>query len=136
MANTREYEWNDVSLNIGGRNIIGFRALSVNEKQEKEILYAKGNHGHSIQNGNITVDGSITLLQSEIQAIRAANGGTLTNVRNATIVWSYGNPSEGIPVRVKTITGVSFTEDNESWSQGDKFQEIEVPYLALKVVNS
>lgn len=136
MANSREYEWNDISLNIGGRNIIGFRGISCNDEQEQEVLYAKGNHGHSVQRGNVAISGTVTLLQSEVMALRATNGGSLKNIRNATIVWTYGNPSEGIPVRTKTITGVSISADNESWSQNDKYQEIEIPYVALKVTNS
>lgn len=130
---TREYEWSDLTLILGGRDVTGFRAAKYTESQEKEVLYAKGAHGHSVQNGNISVEGSFTLLQSEVLALQAAAGGSILKIRNLTAVVAYGNPSEGTPMVTDTITGISFTEVPKELTQGDKFMEVEIPFVALRV---
>ena len=77
MFNTREYEWADINVVMAGRNVTGFRAVSYTSKQEKEALYAKGNKPHSIQRGNKSYEGSISLVQSEYEALKQAAGTTL-----------------------------------------------------------
>ena len=52
MFNSREYEWSDITVVMGGRNITGLRGIKYNTKREKELLHAKGNKPHSIQRGN------------------------------------------------------------------------------------
>ena len=65
MVNTREYEWSDVTVVLAGRLVTGLRGIKYGAKQEKELLHAKGNKPHSIQRGNKTYEGEITLLKSE-----------------------------------------------------------------------
>lgn len=130
MVNTREYEWSDVSVVMAGRLITGLRGVKYSSKQEKELLHAKGNKPHSIQRGNKTYDGEITLLQSEYEAMKQASGGDILDV-SVDIVAAYGNPSAGDVVTTDVLVGVEFTEDNTEWKQGDKFQEKTLPFLFL-----
>lgn len=128
MTNTREYEWADVSVVLAGRPITGLRGVKYGVKQEKELLHAKGNKPHSIQRGNVTYDGEITLLQSEYEALKQACGGNILNA-SFDIVSSYGNPTKGDVVTTDILIGCEFTEDNTEWKQGDKFQEKTLPFL-------
>ena len=75
--NGREYEWADLTLILGGRDITGFRGLKYGEKIEREALHAKGRYPHSIQSGNVTFEGEITLLRSEYDALVKAGGGSI-----------------------------------------------------------
>lgn len=43
FTNTREYEWSDVNVVVAGRVVTGLRGIKYGCKQEKELLYAKGN---------------------------------------------------------------------------------------------
>ena len=122
MVNTREYEWADVSVVMAGRMVTGLRGVKYSAKQEKEALHAKGNKPHSIQRGNKTYDGEITLLQSEYEALKQACGGDILD-SSMDIVAAYGNPSAGDVVTTDILVGVEFTEDNTEWKQGDKYQE-------------
>lgn len=131
MFNSREYEYADITLLIGGADITGFRGVKLNIKQEKEAMYAKGNKPHSVQNGNKSVEGSLTFTQSAKEALNTAGKGSLLDIRNATIVIVYGNPLQGMTPLTKTIKGVSFTEDNDEWKQGDKFMETEIPFIGI-----
>ena len=122
MVNTREYEWSDVTVVMAGRPVTGLRGVKYSAKQEKELLHAKGNKPHSIQRGNKTYDGEITLLQSEYEALKQASGGDILDA-SLDIVAAYGNPTAGDVITTDVLVGVEFTEDNTEWKQGDKFQE-------------
>lgn len=130
MVNTREYEWSDVTVVLAGRLVTGLRGVKYSAKQEKELLHAKGNKPHSIQRGNKTYNGEITLLQSEYEALKKASGGDILDA-SMDIVAAYGNPSAGDVVTTDMLIGVEFTEDNTEWKQGDKFQEKTLPFIFI-----
>lgn len=130
MVNTREYEWSDVNVVMAGRPVAGLRGVKYSAKQEKELLHAKGNKPHSVQRGNKTYDGEITLLQSEYEALKQACGGDILDA-SMDIVAAYGNPSAGDVITTDILVGVEFTEDTTEWKQGDKFQEKTLPFLFI-----
>ena len=130
MVNTREYEWSDVTVVLAGRLVTGLRGVKYSAKQEKELLHAKGNKPHSIQRGNKTYDGEVTLLQSEYEALKQASGGDILDA-SIDIVAAYGNPSAGDVITTDMLVGVEFTEDNTEWKQGDKFQEKTLPFIFI-----
>ena len=134
MVNTREYEWSDVTVVMAGRPVTGLRGVKYSAKQEKELLHAKGNKPHSIQRGNKTYDGEITLLQSEYEALKRASGGDILDA-SLDIVAAYGNPTAGDVITTDVLVGVEFTEDNTEWKQGDKFQEKTLPFLFIDLKN-
>lgn len=128
---TREYEYADVTVLIAGKVITGLRGVKWGRKQEKELLHAKGNLPHSIQRGNITFDGEITLLESEYEALKAAGDGDILDV-SFDMVIAVGNPAKGEAMKSTTIFGAEFTEDISEWKQGDKFQEKRLPFIYLR----
>ena len=84
----------------------------------------------SIQRGNKTYEGELTLVQSEYEALRRASGGDILDA-SLDIIASYGNPSHGDVITTDILVGVEFTEDNTEWKQGDKFQEKTLPFIFL-----
>ena len=130
MFNSREYEWSDITVVVAGRHVTGFRAVDYSSKQEKEALYAKGNKPHGIQRGNKSYEGSITLLQSEYEALRQACGGDVLDA-SFDLVVAYGNASKGDAIVTDILVGAEVTEDNTEWKQGDKFQEKKLPFIFL-----
>lgn len=140
QINGREYEWADISIIVGGVPIVGFRAISYMRQHEKEAMFAKGRYAHSIQSGNESVTGSITLTQSQFEALEAAAGGNLLEAK-MDIVVSYGaelNAASIVSAAISTdiIVSAEFTEYEKGMTQGDKFMEIEMPFLALKIKNA
>ena len=132
--NSRQYEWADLSLILGGKDITGIRGVKYSEKAEKEPIFGKGKYAHSIQTGNITVEGEITLLQSEYESLVTAGGGSVLSL-NLDGVFAYGNPSAGVSLLTDRVVGISFTEAAKEFKQGDKFMEITLPFIALSVKN-
>ena len=130
MVNTREYEWSDVTVVLAGRLVTGLRGVKYSAKQEKVLLHTKGNKPHSIQRGNKTYEGEITLLQSEYEALKKASGGDILDA-SVDIVAAYGDATAGDVITTDVLIGVEFTEDNTEWKQGDKFQEKTLPFLFI-----
>lgn len=130
MVNTREYEWSDINVVVAGRVVTGLRGIKYGRKQEKELLYAKGNKPHGVQRGNIDYSGELGLLQSEYLALQKACGGDILGA-SFDIIVSYGNPSNGDAITTDSLIGVEFTEDNTEWKQGDKFTEKTLPIIYL-----
>lgn len=135
IFNSKEYEWSDITAIVAGRLVTKIRAISYVKKQEKEALYAKGNKPHSIQRGNKSYETSLTLLQSELDAIEAASGGDVLDA-SFNVVVSYGNPSKGDVIKTDLIEGNEITEVPKGMNQGDKFSEHELPGIALNIKNN
>lgn len=135
IFNSKEYEWSDITAIVAGRPVTKIRAISYVKKQEKEALYAKGNKPHSIQRGNKSYETSLTLLQSELEAIEAASGGDVLDA-SFNVVVSYGNPSKGDVIKTDLIEGNEITEVPKGMNHGDKFSEHELPGIALNIKNN
>lgn len=131
--NSRQYEWADITLKLGGVDITGVRGVKYSEKQEKEAVYAKGKNPHSIQSGNISYEGEVTMLQSEYEALVVSGGGSILSLSlDATV--SYGNPPNAM--KTDRIEGLQFTEAAKELKQGDKFMEVTLPIIALNIQNN
>jgi hypothetical protein len=131
--NSRQYEWSDITLVLGGRDLTGIRHVKYSEKIEREAIYAKGRNPHSIQSGNIAYEGEITLLQSEYEALVKAGRGSILGLSLDAIV-NYGSPENGAMLQ-DSILGIRFTEAAKEFKQGDKFMEMKLPFVCLQVRN-
>ena len=129
MFNSRQYEFADITVFMGGRDVAGLRSIKYTEKQEKEAVYGKGNMPLSIQKGNKSIEGEIGLLQSELEGLTV--GGRSVLDLEVKIVVTYGNPSKGDMLVTEELVGVQFTEAAKEMKQGDKFMEITLPFIAL-----
>lgn len=131
MFNSREYQWSDLAITVGGRLVSGARAVSYKAKREKEALYGKGDEPIAIQHGNKSYDGSLTVTTSEYNALIDAGGGSILDLQ-CDIVVSYGDPAKGDIMRTDKLIGVEFTEEPDEWKQGDKNAEHTLPFIFLR----
>jgi hypothetical protein len=132
LFNSKEYEWSDVKIFMFGKYVTRARAVSYKVSKEKEHLHAGGDEPHAIQSGNKSYEGSITLLQSELIALINASGKRhLVDIDAFDIIVAYGGNL--IPITIDRLKHFEFTEYEKSISQGDKFQEIELPIIGLGI---
>ena len=130
--NSRQYQWSDLTLELGGRILTGFRGLKYTTKQEKEALFGKGNRAQSIQRGNIAHEGEITMLQSELETLIAAGNGSILDLHlDGTAV--YGDPANGDQIITDKLLGIEFTEEPKELKQGDKQMEVTLPFICLDI---
>jgi hypothetical protein len=130
VINGREYEFADLTLILGGRDVTGFRGAEYGSKQEKELFYGKGNKPLSIQKGNISYEGTLTVSQSELETLRILGKGSILNL-NLNAVLCYGNPLKGDVMITDKLFGIQFTEEKKSIKQGDKFMDVSLPFIYL-----
>ena len=137
MINGREYEFADITLIMGGRDVTGIRGIKYGEKQEKELLYGKGNRPLSVQKGNVSNEGELTVTQSEVESMKALariqTGRSSLLGLNLNAVVCYGNPSQGEVMVTDRLYGMQFTEDVKDIKQGDKFMEIKIPFICADI---
>jgi hypothetical protein len=133
MFDSREYEWADFTAILGGRDLSGIRGVKYTRKIEREGVYAKGRNARAIQSGNITIEGEITMLQSEYESLAASSKNQDILNLSVDLLGAYGNPSNGDMLLYDRIIGVRFTETSKEFKQGDKFMEITLPFVALEV---
>ncbi len=134
MANTKEYAWSDVKINLLGRTVIGVQGVSYKTSVEKEPLFGRGNKPLRLQSGNYTFEGEIMLLQSELEALRTAVK-TINPLYKITdisfdLVVSYG---DGLTAVTDIVLGCEITEYEKGMEQNDKFMKITLPFMALDV---
>lgn len=129
---SREYEWSDLTLILGGEDIVEIRSVKYKEKIEREAVYAKGNMPRSIQSGNIAYEGEIMVLQSGLEKLRKAGNGTILSL-NLDALFAYGNPNAGDAIVTDRASGIRFTESEKSLKQGDKFMEVALPFICLNI---
>lgn len=137
VINGRQYEWADISLMLAGRDVVGIRGIKYKEKQEKELLYGKGNQPLSIQKGNRSYDGEITVTQSELETLKllARQQTKRSSILGLTLnaVVCYGNPLKGDAMITDRLFGIQFTEEEKSMKQGDKSMEISLPFICTDI---
>lgn len=132
MFDTREYEWSDITIIAGGEDIVTIRHFKLKEKIEREAIYAKGNQPVAIQSGNRSYEVELGMLQSGAEKLVKAGKGDIFALSFDVLV-NYGNPSKGDSIMSKRATGVRITEMEQGMKQGDKFQEITLPGIALNI---
>ncbi len=129
---SREYEFADITLIMGGKDITGVRGIKYTVKQEKEAIYGKGNDPIKIQKGNRSYEGEITCLQSELESlILASDDKSILSLQLDAVV-CYGNPAKGDVLITDVLQGIQFTEETIEMKQGDKFAEIKLPFIFLR----
>ena len=130
--NSREYEYADITLSVGGVDIVTLRSVKAKKKVEQEAFYGKGREPLSIQRGNSSYEGEFMCAKSDLDRLEDASNGDITTARFDILV-HYGNPSAGDVMRTNKISGVAVGEIEEAMKQGDKFMEVTLPFIALGI---
>jgi len=138
---TRECEFADIKVCLLGKELSGLRGLTYEYEQEKEYVYGQGNTPKSIQRGNVKPGGTLRLLKSDVDelnaAARAAGYKNIVHVpgklTNLTCVYEK---NDGDPIKTDTMLCVEFTKISDGQNQGDKFKEVELPFLFLDLKQS
>lgn len=138
MLNTNEFEWADVKVNMLGITLTGLRGLKYKKAQEKEPVYAAGNEAKSIQRGNKRYDGTLRLLKSDFDTLNraaiAAGYEDIVDVPGKLINITCVYKKEGVAgIATAALINVEFTECEDGLNQNDKFSEVSLPFIALKV---
>ncbi len=135
IVNGNEYSWGDIEIMLPGSNVpvSGITGVEYSEKQEKAAIHARGYKPHKIGRGKKEYSGSVSILQSELEAMIQAlpAGKSLTDLAPAIITISYA-PEGGVMVTDQCV-GVEFSELKKGMKTGDTHQVIDLPFVCLDI---
>ncbi|TKT89476.1 hypothetical protein [Dyadobacter frigoris] len=130
--NTRDYGWSECEIRLIGTMLTGVEGVSWNVKQAKEAIYGKGNEPQKIKRGNKSYEGSLSVLQDELeQILDVAPDGQIVNLQDLDLQIAY--EENGVIVRYSLI-GVEFTEEPHESKQGDLIGRAVLPFLFLREI--
>lgn len=136
--NSQEAAWSDVSISLFGAKCSGARGIAYEKKADKEHIFGAGDEPLTIGSGNKEYSGTLTLLKNNYdklnEAAMSAGYDDITSVP-AQLVFITVSYKSGYnrPKITKVLNGVSFTTSEEGLKQGDKFMEIQLPFLFLGI---
>lgn len=134
VFNSKEYSFCDVSVFMLGRFVATLRGIEYKTKKNKEVLYAAGENPRSIQHGKREIEGTLTVLQSDLIAMdRAAQEAGKTDCLDLDIDLVISYMGENGIVTTDKINQASFTEDARSIKEGDLYMECALPFIAMGV---
>lgn len=132
VVNSEEFAWSDAQVVLLGKVIEGIVAFSYKKSQSKELRYGRGNQPIGYKRGNKSYEGSITILKSELEALKdASEDGDILSLKGFDIVFSY--VAEDGSLKTDVAKFAEFKESEESLKQGDGNGEYELPFLALRI---
>jgi len=132
--NSNEFAWKDISVVFLGKTVTAIQGIKYKVSKEKEHFYGRGSKPLGIQSGNEKYEGTLTLLQSEVEtltkAIQAINSKyNLTDI-SFDIPIVYGSGTKAV---TDIIKAVEITEYEKGMEQNDKFMKIELPFVAVDI---
>lgn len=133
--NSAQYSWSDVTIQLGDRVLTGIQSVRYAEKQEKGFVYGKGNMPLSVQRGNYSYEGSVKLLQNEVETLIAgAPEKKLARLRDLTVTIAFER-EDGESV-TDNLVGVEFMDIEKALEQGKLFMEVDLPIIFLGIKNA
>lgn len=133
VRNSKEYDWTKISVVVLGRTVAGLRGIEYTAKMAKEALHGAGVNPKAVQSGKREYEGTLTILQSELEALnRAAKEAGYTDCLDLEfdIVVTYA--ASGV-VSTDIVRCASITEFPKGMKQGDLYSEHALPFIALRI---
>ncbi|MFC5408011.1 hypothetical protein ACFPMF_01730 [Larkinella bovis] len=129
---TRLYSWSQTEIRIGGLLAIGIIGAQWDAKQEKEFIYGKGNEPLAIKSGNKSYEGTLTLLQNDLERIFDANPlaeGDINRISPFEVQITFRNEYDQMVNY--TLFGCQFNSSPMNAQQNMKRMEIALPIMYL-----
>jgi len=128
--NTKQFEYKDITLVVGGEEIVGFTDVKFKRARDKEFLKGRGDKAHGIQAGDVEFTGELKLWQSTYEKLQdKAPDGDITLLEFEVIVMFAKKNTDKISGY--RLSGCETTEDELGMASGDKKSEIALPLMFL-----
>lgn len=134
---SKECEWSDLKVYLGGSLVTKLRGLTYKAKQDKSLLHAADNKPISIQRGNREYEGSIKVLKGALddmnRAAKAAGADDILDI-SFDIVATY-RPKGLRTLQTDTLATVEITEFEKAMEQGAKNMDVTLPIIFLELIS-
>ncbi len=125
-----EFSWNDITISINGKVMMACTGVSYKDSIESEQIYGKGGEAIGIQDGNRKIEGTIKCHQSELDKLIGTGDAGVKALKNLSIQWAFEKLGK---VSTRVFNNCRITETGEDYKQGDKFAEVELPFICTSI---
>lgn len=132
---TSEFAFTDISIVMAGRIVTGVKEVEYGLTREVSQIFTNGIKAHSKIKKHKEYTGSITLLQSEFEALtdaaKTAGGDDVTDI-SFDLVVTY---AKSITDRIVTDSWIEcdITEAKKRYAQGDDGMQITLPMIVSDI---
>ena len=133
MINGNEYAFEDIEIVMLGRPLIGFSGIEYTAKKESTYIHGRGAKASAIGRGQETCSGTLTLLQSEVEAIQRQlpKGVKITDIHfNITVAYA---PLGGV-ITIDHIKEAHPEEIKKGMKTNDGNMTVDIPFKALDII--
>ncbi len=134
VINQREYAWGDVRVFLFGQVCLGIRSIEYKKSKNKDYVRGAGRTPRGIQHGEYSCEGTIGILQSELEALNRtaqANGYDSILDVDFDILVSYG--TDNLVISIDKICTASIKEMPMGIKGEDLYAQIDLPFIALDI---
>jgi len=135
--NSAEFAWCDMSVTAMGRTYERILEITYDVEVDKKQIYGRGKKVKGIQRMNEKPAGSITIGQSELEAMIREAQKTNPNAKATDLAFDiqihYLDADKSALVKDRII-GAEFTKNPKSMKQGDSDMEIKMDFLAMDIL--
>lgn len=125
--NRTQYAWSSLSFEVLGKTVVGIKAIKYLDEQEMENVYGAGNYPVGQAIGAVSYEGSLTLLQAEVQELVAlVPTGRIQDIPAFDITVAF---VAGTRRHKHILRSCKFKSNGVDSSQGDMEIEVEIPLL-------
>lgn len=131
LINGSTYNWAQVRIQFSNMTtpIIGVTSINYTSSREFENIYGAGDQPIARSSGNVTFEGSISLLKDEVKRIQDASPlGDITLLSSFDIVVSFRSDIAD-KITTEVIKTAQFTSNPTTINQNDKMITVELPLV-------
>ena len=144
--NFGEYSWKHITLNLGGVPITTLQNISISQSVDKRYIYGERDESSTITSGRVQTSGTLTILQSDFELLNSVIPALkVLNINKFVIVILFKQKPYAKEIATKgidkylaistyTLTGVSFTNWDFSFNQGDMNTTVRLPFIASRLI--
>lgn len=136
-VNQTEYAWEDVAIVVMGRVLERVLDIEYDTEVDKKQIYGRGSKVKGIQRMNEKPGGSLSLGQSEYEAMVRAAQKIKPNGKITDLVFDiqvHYLDAESLNLVKDRIVGAEFTKGSKGMKQGDSDMEIKLDFLCMDIL--
>lgn len=131
--NNTEYAYGDIEVTLFGQPVMGLTGISYKSSQATDYVRGAGNEPQGIQKGQKSYEGTLTILQSELEALnRTAQAKGYDSIVGVPmdITVTYSN---SLILTIDYIRCAVISEIEKGQKQGDLHSEHALAFKALGI---
>lgn len=129
-VNQTEYAWENITVTAMGRTFERITEVEYDVKKDKKYIRGRGSKVRGIQPGNEEPSGSITIGQSEMEAMIREAQASNPNAKLTDISFDlHVHYLSGTDIVKDKCIGCQFTDQKKSMKQGDSDMQVKLGFM-------